>query len=262
MFHKRGIKKVAISFNPKIHLKMKKLFLVLALCVFAFIGCDDEKTDNSNNTLSIAEETVSGKLKLIEWEEKGDLYWEHHYGYLTDEVDEIQGMVSDRINICNATVSGGEFSLKLPAPKVEHLWLNVTNQMPENITISDKDAMWTSISFEGYKEGIFVGNIYMSSTSKGGGGIATSKVCLDRDVQVTGIVLDTLGYNEEEGYFIFTDEINLNLKKGWNTIVSGYDEDKGVFFKTANKILEEVEWAVYVSKDDNKPSRGRECLIN
>ena len=87
---------------------MKKVFLGLALCAFAFVACDETNNDNGGNgnnggenTSAIVNNTISGTLKHV----VSDNYDGRHFGGdVTNEIDEDRGFVYNEEEIGRAHV--------------------------------------------------------------------------------------------------------------------------------------------------------------
>jgi len=246
---------------------MKKVLLGLALCAFMFASCEDENKGNGNGngnenedgngTVVVAGNTISGTLKriLINYDD----YSYSYDGNVTNEVDEIKGYFyeepsygeEDYMIAGEAPVSNGKFSITLKAPTAEYLE-NITDEMPESLTISDRNAKWGFLNLEGYKNEEYVSYIemYPANLSEE---TEYSLMYVDRDVTIKGSFAE--GYYDDEYYTKGDDTyaitVNLNFKKGWN--VTTYKETKtGVTITTSN--TSNAVWGVriYPSYEDDR----------
>ena len=258
---------------------MKKVLLGLALCAFTFVACDetnngDENGDNGNggngggNTTAIVDNTISGTLKRVI-----DNYDGRYFdGDVTDEIDEIRGFVynedtDEDVLAGSSPVSNGRFSIKLDASKLGGLE-DITHEMPETLTISDRNAKWGNLELEGFKGGYYETeiNIYPANLSER---IEYNLMYVDRDVTISGsYVMDNRNDDEPEhrnddGRYDkpaefekrntksddeFRVSTNMNLKKGWNVIVFNMSgENSGTV--TANNTFTNIVWGIRVWAD-------------
>ena len=256
---------------------MKKVLLGLALCAFTFVACDetnngDENGDNGNggnggngggNTTAIVDNTISGTLKRVI-----DNYDGRYFdGDVTDEIDEIRGFVynedtDEDVPAGSSPVSNGRFSIKLDASKLGGLE-DITHEMPEALTISDRNAKWGSLELEGFKGGYCEGwvRIYPANLSEE---MDFNLMYIDRDVTISGSYVmnnrddeDPGHRNHDRGYIEpvefekrntksddeFRVSVNMNLKKGWNLIVFNMSgENNGTV--TTNNTFTNIVWGV------------------
>ena len=228
---------------------MKKLILALALCAFAFASCgdDDENGGNNGNTSSF-DGTITGKLKRV-LEEKVDDVWTKKYdGDVTDEVDEIRAITygvgnEENITLCTVPVTNGQFTIKLTTPGSESL-KNIANEMADGLTISNRSAKCSYVHFSGYKDGMRVSSINMHPSNLSEK-IGVAMLYVDNDVNVSG----TLVFDDDDATEKYTYEVNMNLKKGWNTVVDKLVKENHASMTTAG-IPANMTWGIWVYNND------------
>ena len=259
---------------------MKKVLLGLALCAFTFVACDetnngDENGDNGNgggNTTAIVDNTISGTLKRVI-----DNYDGRYFdGDVTNEIDEVRGFVynedtDEDVPAGSSPVSNGRFSIKLDASKLGGLE-DITHEMPETLTISDRNAKWGNLWLEGFKDGYYEGMIrmYPANLSEE---MDFNLMYVDRDVTISGsYVMDNRNDDEPEhrnddGRYDkpaefekrntksddeFRVSTNMNLKKGWNVIEQRkVDANNGTM--TTNNTFTNIVWGIW---DYEYPTNG------
>lgn len=253
--------------------KVKMLFALMAMIMTMGLiaSCGDEGkngNDNGNgNNPIITNGTISGKLKIYEEKynpEIGD------YEYLfkadaTDEVDEIvlftavyDGNYDEDIELGRGSVANGEFSFKLPTPSNEYLEM-LSKGMPDGITISDKTVkILNSAWFRGYKNDEYIGYIDYEISSLSSD-LDVDFVYVDKDVKITGTSEE---YDEEDDERDI-DIYNIDMKKGWNTLViRGTAEGNKYTSKyTANETLSNMIWTMNLYSSDNIPSKSQKERI-
>ena len=188
---------------------MKRLVLALALCAFAFASCGDD--DENGGSSSFFDGTITGTLKNMNWN------WEDYtytFADITTEVDEIHAIIYNEETeesevFCSATVTNGKFSIKLPTPSAKYLDAIGGAQ---GVTVSDVTAKITSVYFRCSKNGEENGypDMYPANPNDE---IDIEFMYADRDFTIKGSLVDT-----DDGV-TYTEEYNVNLKKGWNTII-------------------------------------------
>ena len=226
---------------------MKKVLLVLVLCAFTFVSCNDD--DGNIVGVSFFDETISGKLMLMEsnWEE--DNYFPT-YKDVTTEVDEIYGVGfcwerGGAANLGRASVSNGQFALKLLVPNEECLE-NIFEEFEdmEGVTISDKNVKGTFVELICAKDGELVGRMFLSPANLNDD-INVMFIYADRNVTIKGTEKDT--YDDE----IFITEYNMNLQKGWNAVVG---KEYGNEYTMATQNIPASMFCVIYSKNYNDDS--------
>ena len=250
---------------------MKKVFLGLALCAFAFVACDETNNDNGGNgdnggenTSAIVNNTISGTLKHV----VSDNYDGRHFGGdVTNEIDEVRGFVYNEgtdVLVGSALVSNGRFSIKLEIPKSVDLG-NITDEMPESLTISDVNAKWVDGSLEGFKNGYseYTIDMYSANLSEE---MYFFLTYVDRDVTIEGsfvVVENSPNGRGHDGSTEFekrntkseddiTINVNMNLKKGWNVIEQRkVDANNGTM--TTNNTFTNIVWGIW---DYEYPTNG------
>ena len=244
---------------------MKKVLLGLALCAFMFASCEDENKGNGNGneneggngTVVVSGNTISGTLKriLINYDD----YSYSYDGNVTNEIDKIKGYFYGNtyydkgggMIAAEAPVSNGQFSITLKAPTAEYLE-DIAYDIPSTLTISDPNAKWGDIDFEGYKNEEYVSSIHMYPANLSEE-TEYELMYVDRDVTIKGSFTEE-GYDDEyytKGGDTYTVTVDLKLKKGLN--VTMYKETKtGATITTSN--TSNAVWGVriYPSYDDDR----------
>ena len=233
---------------------MKKVFLGLALCAFAFVSCNDDNGNNGDgNSTAIVDNTINGTLKRVLIDHDDVMSFD---GDITDEIDEIAGYIyitpwEGKLN-CSALVSNGLFSLKLATPGSIYLD-DITTEMPETLTISDRNAKWADFYLNGRKEG-FYQNAIMLYPANLSDKIEFGIKYVDRDVTIRGSYASESDYDggeydsdyESEGE-AFTVNVNLNFKKGWNIVAYRETSVTSTTDIPANTVWAATFWEPYDS---------------
>src|SRR5574344_188804 len=187
-------------------MKKKRFFYAAFMpLVFAgvFISCDkddDSGVDNSNPSKITATNVISSssKIALVE----AELPWQtgtYDYGW---------SVIADALYKDNA------FTMQLPEILADKYLFPISDNIPSEITISDKTAKTAELS--SFK--VLDNNdneigeiIYASMDNENNGGVLVSWIYVDKDVTING------QYNEidddDEDIHIYN---NGTLKKGWN----------------------------------------------
>lgn len=185
-------------------MKMKRFFCVAFMpLMFAsvFISCDkdDEGIDDSNASKITAANVVSSSSKIVTVE--AELRWKtgtYSYGWSA---------------IADALYKSNGFTIQLPENLADKYLFPISDNIPSEITISDKTAKTAELS--SFKvldiNDNEIGEIIYASMDNESNGVLVSWVYVDKDVTING------QYNEidddDEDIHIYN---NCTLKKGWN----------------------------------------------
>ena len=158
---------------------------------------------------------------------------------------DIEGEESTSVIIATADYKNGGFKIKLPKKiEDERLLYSVEGSMPDGITVSNKNAKTCAVGFEAYKNGVYFDelvktsfNMMLLQTA------AVSYLFADSDVKISG------NTEADTGLFKINMKIDMNLKKGWNTVYSTFSLTtlSGLISTTNHKI--DTEWQF--SKDSS-----------
>lgn len=194
------------------------LFLLMAAMAVSTVltGCNKDDDDNgggaiAGNKLTV---TVSG---------------------VGDKVDEVR-LYADGATLATAEFKNNSFTLELPNPVAAQYLDLLSEDMPDGVTISAKDAKGCSINeISAYKDDMFVGEFYYENYD-GDNEIDVYFYYMDRDVTITG------KYEDPDYIQQFS---NCNLKKGWNyvaDIYKGEDSSGKSIYEMTTSIPSGVKW--------------------
>lgn len=215
-------------------------FMGVLLCTsFIFAACNDDTITSDGK--------VSGKLKIMI-----DKYDDYEYVWgknVSNEVDYIEAN-SFNVNsdyqdvfLADCKVSKGSFSLTLPVPPAKTLY-NISNEVEEGITISDKTAKVTEAYLYAFKDGEEVEWIerYSADFSK-----EAVLVYADKSFSIVGSISERDSYDNMN----YTYSYNAHLKKGWNTLVATYTKKGNTVTTkiTANNEPSGMIWGVELDDD-------------
>ncbi len=253
---------------------MKKVFLfVLATVVaFTFTACNDDEPkgdgNGSGNSSAISRDgKVSGNLKLVsgEYDSEEDEYKYTLLGDVTNEVDMIEVMINNNWNVLGEyEVIDGKFSFTLDTPSADALQF-IFDEEDEDVIVSNKEAKGSLFYMRGNKNDQIVGYIerIKSDLSQD---VFLELIYVTEDVSITGSYTDE---DEYDGIIIkYVEEYNVNLKKGWNTIVCT-ETVSGNTWKakyTANNEPSNMIWILEVDnlaiEDINKELNNRKRFLS
>ena len=196
--------------------------LLTMLAVVNFTSC--KGGDEPDKPFVIKAENVLGKtsdvatVKIVDWNYS-------KYPYTFDV-------------IAQAPFVNKGFTLTLPAIVADkHLFSIDDEDMPEGVTISDKNAKifgleWLD-AFD--KDGEEIGYFMFGNSDNDGKIYFAVWMYTDRDVSIIGKGRDCYydDYYDEE--WCFEAELNVNLKKGWNVVYVVDDEINDIGLMTTQK---------------------------
>ena len=192
---------------------MKKIFLILVLCVLALAGYCSFDGAVCSNSPTITGRTINGKLKLVKREFIDGNYLYSFGESITDEIDEVRAVSicksKESVVVGKTSVLNGQFSLTLFEPIVFCLE-NIADDLEEGVLISKKRTKGYNIILYGYKNGEMVKWIKLFPINLSEDVDVSSIMYVNRDARVTG--------SENDGNY--TIEYDVALKKGFNTIVA------------------------------------------
>ena len=199
----------------KSNFKKIGLFLVIGLAVAVFYSCDKDKDDfdddnnGSNVSEIIATNVINGSAQITTV--KALVYWENSDDdYGNDAIAQTQ------------YINNG-FTLKLPSTLAAKYLDLLSEDAPQGVSISDKDAKALFLeNIEGYdKDENGIGYFYFEEESDDSEYYnGTSWVFADRDVTIKGEDKEISDYYDYE----YVIKFDLKLKKGWNIAYVNYTE--------------------------------------
>jgi hypothetical protein len=220
---------------------MKKIMYFLAILPLVFVSCN--KDDENSNSSPITDGKISGSLKLI-----GENTYEVPDVDVTNEIDEIKAFAYSKsqeknILLASAPVVNGQFSLQLPVPSAECLYIPFAEGIPEGFSVSNVSFQSTiEVVFRGYKAGIEVGNISNRTTSEN---TYREFVYADRDVTISGKETEIVGTTT------YVDVYDQKITKGWNFVLNTLEIYKeNTYYHIANKdrdgALARLRWTLHL----------------
>lgn len=178
------------------------LFLVLGITAVAFYSCDDKKTDDDGFMIK-ATNVVDDSERIITV--KAIAYW--------------GGDDYDGDAIAQAPYKNHGFTLELPKTVAAKYLYPISEDAPEGITISDKDANVLFLDeIGGYDEAEEDIGYFFLEKEDDYSAHYTSWFYTDRDLTIKG----NFHYTEENYEDIET--FDMKLKKGWNVVYDSYTE--------------------------------------
>lgn len=231
---------------------MKKVFLFAAVAAMAlgFTACSDDDGEGGGGTSVANDGKISGRLTIVE---EDDDYNYVSKGFVTNQVDELDVRVNYDYSVTDyldgIEVSNGEFSFILPTPSSllnieDYFDYEYGSSFAEKLTINDKnakiDGAW--ISYYSYKNGD--SNGYGDRMSLSYSYDDPWYVYTDRDVKITGSFEEK---ETEDGVtYTYKYQFNVDLKKGWNSIVEAWSGsgNTGTVKITANNEPSSIVWAI------------------
>jgi len=224
---------------------MKNLFLklgllpALILAATTFVSCGGNKPELPDNSVISARGVVAVRGNI-------------------DEIVSVRAMAYDWAgdgwtNIAEATFQNNGFTLQLPTTLPDNLLNPVTGNFPDNVVVvtGNPNAKWISVELvavceNGNGTGSFrlVGGVDMENLT----GTTASWVYVDSNISVTADF--QLG-----GSFSARTIINLNLRRGWNTIyvIASSEDDIFVLTTTTQRPSGLFLWT-YIPWDNDLPS--------
>lgn len=186
-------------------MKMKRFFYAAFMpLMFAsvFISCDkddDSGVDNSNPSKITASNVVSSSSKIATV--VAELPWKtgtYDYGWSA---------------IADAPYKNNGFTMKLPETLAAKYLFSISDNIPSEITISDKTAKTAELSSFKVLDNNDneIGEIIYASMDNESNGVLVSWVYVDKDVTINGQYNEIDG--DDEDIRIYN---NCTLKKGWN----------------------------------------------
>jgi len=186
---------------------MKKTIFLAAILIAAlgFTGCGG--SDKNGGSLKIDAKVTNGDaINNLVYEVRA-------VGYISVGGE---GGVSQGVTIATAPYQNGGFTITLPTTIDERLLVPIdfegTLPTVPNLNVSNKDAKGTIVyELLAYKSNVYVGNfrfICDTPDTEGRAGF----VFVDGNCKVTGSDIEETPYGQNE------INIDLNLKKGWNTV--------------------------------------------
>jgi hypothetical protein len=197
--------------------KNLKFLMSLAIIGMAFVSCEptDEDLINEGKINVTVENGTSYNSKIDSVYAELGYETEDDFGY---EV------------VAKAPYLNGGFSIALPKSLEAKYLSNITEGMPNDLTISDKTAKVSALeSFSAYKNGEYVGDFVKTNIDEQAmedmemedyfslmeSGIYTIQyVYVDKPTTISG------SFVESDDEVEISSNYNLSLKKGWNTMVS------------------------------------------
>ena len=194
----------------------------------AVTSCSDDDDDKGGgNTITTSgddSQQIKGKLRIMEENDDYEYTWG---SYVSDEVDELEVYAEDSYysNYSEKIpVSNGEFTYTLPASiEPEYLWNAAETFERKGMTVSNKEANMGSIWFRPLKNDSRSGYISLKSSNFN---IEVELVYADSDVKISGTHRDeeTYTFNDITYTEVEIYQYDVNLKKGWNTVVTTFTE--------------------------------------
>lgn len=178
------------------------------------------------------------------------------YNSLIDNVKALINKENDdnEYEVASGSYANGGFALNLPQNVLNDQLENITEVMPEIVTISNKNAKMGDAYIVGYKSGTQVGMFWYSNyppDTEVSSGCYTIFVYVDADVTITG------SYSEMDGEYTHEELYDASLKKGWNTLYCDFSDSPSTKTATATFTTNNpggMKWYFYDYNNDNKSS--------
>lgn len=112
------------------------------------------------------------------------------------------------------------FKMQLPKSLEPKLLSLLSNDIPDNITISDKTAQYTEISFEvSDKNNLQIGELFKADNFEADN--MMFYLYVDKNVTIKG---EAMYYDEDSPEEVVVSKYDLKLKKGWNYVYTSITE--------------------------------------